>query len=156
MRRAAFVTLVLLAADPARAQDLTAGDLTLAGMQLGRNTLQEVISRFGLSPLRNGDVDELCYRSESPLQAAWVLFGAGDAGNYEKLTQFRVLSALPAGITCPPSARLTPQVGTDSGIRIGMPAKDLESKLGPRLKITVDNGRVTSYEVKLIPYRVQN
>ena len=146
---AALLVFALLAAPPARAQELTSADLTLAGMRLGRNTLQEVISRFGLSPLRNGDVDELCYRSESPLQAAWVLFGAGDAGNYEKLTQFRVLSSQPAGITCPPSARVTPDIGTDSGIRIGMPAKALESKLGPRLRATADNGRVTSYEVKL-------
>lgn len=71
----------LFLASGASAQDLTAADLTLAGMQLGRNTLQDVLTRFGLAPLRNGDVDELCYRSESPLQAAWVLFGSGHEGD---------------------------------------------------------------------------
>ena len=141
--------IAMLAAHAAHAQDLTPADLSLAGLQLGRHTLQDAIVRFGLAPLRNGEVDEVCYRSESPLQAAWVLFGAGEAGGYEKLTQFRVLTAPPAGITCPPSARLTPEAATDSGIRIGMPAAELQPKLGPRLKATVDNGRVTSYEVRL-------
>jgi hypothetical protein len=55
--------------------------------------VQDVLSHSGIAPLRQGGVDELCYRSESPLLAYWVLFGAGDAGDYEKLTQFRVLSA---------------------------------------------------------------
>lgn len=147
MRLALFI--LLLVTQPVRAQDLTAADLTLAGMQLGKNTLQDVISHFGIAPLRSGHVDEVCYRSESPLVAAWVLFGAGDEGDYEKLTQFRVVTAQPLDITCPPSARLTPELATDSGIRIGMPAEELKPKLGPRLRITVDNGRVTSYEVRL-------
>ena len=133
----------------AHAQDLSPADLTLAGLQLGRNTLQDAISRFGVAPLKNGEVDEVCYRSESPLQATWVLFGAGTDGNYEKLTQFRVLSSPPPGYTCPPSALLTPDVATASGIRIGMPASGIRSKLGPRLKASVDNGRVTSYEIRL-------
>jgi len=80
-------------------------------MQIGRNTLQDVLATFGVAPLRNGEVDELCYRSESPLEAYWVLFGSGEAGNYETLTQFRVLFSPPPGMTCPPSARLTPELG---------------------------------------------
>ena len=78
-----------------------------------------------------------------------VVFGSGDEGDYEKLTQIRVLSSPPRDITCPPSARLTPELATDSGIRIGMPAEALKAKLGPRLKITVENGLVTSYEIKV-------
>ena len=136
-------------AGSAAAHEPTPGDMTLAGMQLGRNRLDEVLSHFGLSVLRHGDVDELCYRSESPLQAAWVLFGSGDEGNYEKLTQFRVLSSPPAGITCPPSARLTPELATQSGIRLGMPADALAPRLGPRLRITVTDGTVASFEVRL-------
>jgi hypothetical protein len=30
-----------------------------------------------------------------------------------------------------------------------MPVEELKDKLGPRLRITVDNGRVTSYQIKL-------
>ena len=133
----------------AHAQDLSPADLTLAGLQLGRNTLQDAIARFGVAPLRNGDVDEVCYRSESPLQATWVLFGAGADGNYEKLTRFRVLSSPPPGFTCPPSALLTPDIATGGGIRIGMPLDELKPNLGARLRITTANGRVTSYEVRL-------
>jgi hypothetical protein len=143
----AFV-LSLLLATRASAQDLTAADMTLAGMQLGKNTLQDVLTHFGIAPMRNGEVDEICYRSESPLQAAWVLFGSGDEGDYEKLTQFRVLSTMPADITCPPSARLTPELATQSGIRLGMPAGELKPRLGPRLRITASDGKVTSYEVR--------
>lgn len=149
MRRALFI---LLWAVTAQAQDLAPADLSLAGMHLGKTTLQEVLSHFGIAPLRHGsEVDELCYRSESPLVAYWILFGAGDAGDYEKLTQFRVVSIQPPDITCPASARLTPELATESGIRIGMPAEELKSKLGPRLRITQDNGRVTSYEIRLQP-----
>jgi len=75
------------------------------------STLQDVLLRFGNSPLRNGDVDELCYRSESPLEPYWVLFGSGPEGDYQRLTQIRVVFS-PPGVTCPPSARLTPEVLT--------------------------------------------
>jgi hypothetical protein len=145
--RAACIALLFAAS--AQAQQLTPADMTLAGMQIGKSTLQDVLSRFGVAPLRQGIVDELCYRSESPLQAVWVLFGSGDEGDYETLTQFRVLSSPPADITCPPSAWLTRELATPSGIRIGMPAEELKPRLGPQLRITVDDGQVASYEVLL-------
>lgn len=97
-----------------------AGDASFAGMQIGRNTLADVLSRFGNSPLRNGEVDELCYRSESPLEPYWVLFGSGPQGDYQTITQIRVVFSAP-GVTCPPSARLTPEVLTQAGIRAGNP-----------------------------------
>src|SRR4051812_47353487 len=152
MKRAVLALLLgvlLVATRAASAQELTPADMGLAGMQLGKSTLQDVLTHFGIAPLRHGDVDELCYRSESPLVSYWVLFGAGDEGDYEKLTQFRVVTVQPADITCSPSARLTPELATESGIRLGMPAQELKPKLGPRLRITVDNGSVTSYLVKL-------
>lgn len=99
-----------------------AGDASIAGMQVGRNTLQEVLSRFGNSPLRNGDVDELCYRSKSPLEPYWVIFGSGPEGEYQRLTQIRIVFS-PPGVTCPSSARLTPEVLTQAGIRAGKPVK---------------------------------
>ena len=75
------------------------------------SSLQDVLVRFGNSPLRNGDVDELCYRSESPLEPYWVLFGAGPEGDFERITRIRVVFSPPA-MTCPPSARLTPELLT--------------------------------------------
>jgi hypothetical protein len=144
-----FASALLAFAIIAQAQELTPADMTLMGMQLGKTTLQEILSRFGVAPLRHGDVDELCYRSESPLESTWVLFGAGERGDWETLTQFRVLSAPPADITCPPTPLLTPATRTDGGIRIGMPGADIKPRLGPRLQATIDNGRVTSYIVRL-------
>ena len=94
----------------------------MAGMQVGRNTLTNVLSQFGNSPLRNCDVDELCYRSESPLEPYWVIFGSGPEGDYQKLTQIRVVFS-PPDATCPPSSRLTPDVLMQSGIRAGRPTK---------------------------------
>jgi hypothetical protein len=91
-------------------------------MELGKHTLQDVLSRFGIAPLVNGDVDELCYRSETPLEPYWVLFGSGPQGDYQTLTQIRVVFSPPA-VTCPPSARLTPEVLTRSGIGAGKPVK---------------------------------
>jgi hypothetical protein len=102
---------------------------SLAGLQLGRHTLTDVLSRFGNSPLRNGEVDEVCYRSESPLEPYWVIFGSGAEGNYERLTQFRLLSSPPPGITCPPSARLTPDLARQLGLRIGRPGEEVTVKL---------------------------
>ena len=99
-----------------------ADDASLAGMQVGRDTLAGVLSRFGNSPLRNGDVDELCYRSESPLEPYWVIFGSGPEGDYEKLTQIRVVFS-PPGLTCPPSARLTSETLMQAGIRAGQSVK---------------------------------
>src|SRR5689334_7518497 len=96
---------------------------SLAGMQVGRDTLAGVLSRFGNSPLRNGDVDELCYRSESPLEPYWVIFGSGPEGDYQTLTQIRVLFSPPAGVTCPPSARLTSETLVQAGIRAGQSVK---------------------------------
>lgn len=107
--------LLLLATGPVHADGL-------AGMQLGKDTLQDVLSRFGNSPLRNGDVDELCYRSESPLEPYWVLFGSGPEGDYQTLTRIRVVFS-PPDVTCPPSARLTPEVLTQSGIPAGKPVE---------------------------------
>lgn len=118
-------------------------------MRLGKTTLQDVLSRFGLAPLRHGDIDELCYRSESPFDSTWVLFGSGARGDWETLTQFRMLSTPPADITCRPTPLLASGVATDSGIRIGMPAEHIKSRIGRTLRVTMDKGRVTSYEVRL-------
>jgi len=71
---------------------------------------------------RNGDVDELCYRSESPLEPYWVIFGSGPEGDYQTLTQIRVVFSPPPGVTCPPSAhpsRPDPSPGTQGRYRRG-------------------------------------
>jgi len=100
-----------------------ADEASFAGMQVGRDTLAAVLSRFGNSPLRNGDVDEICYRSESPLEPYWVIFGSGSEGDYQTLTQIRVVFSAPRGITCPPSARLRAEVLMQAGIRAGQSVK---------------------------------
>ena len=145
----AALALGLAASFSVSAQQLAPEDMTLLNMQLGKSTLQEVIGQLGVTPLRQGDADEVCYRSENPLQAIWVLFGADDAGDFEKLTQFRVLTSEPGGISCRPLMAITPELATPSGIRIGMPVEELKPKIGPSLVVTEQDGRVTSFEVKL-------
>src|SRR5690349_237838 len=110
------LAVLLFAASVAHAEEPS-----LAGMQVGRDTLAGVLSRFGNSPLRNGDVDELCYRSESPLEPYWVIFGSGPEGDYQTLTQIRVVFSPPSGVTCPPSARLTAEVLTQARITARQP-----------------------------------
>lgn len=110
--------VLLLAAGVAHADEAS-----LAGMHVGRDTLAGVLSRFGNSPLRNGDVDELCYRSESPLEPYWVIFGSGPEGDYQTLTQIRVVFSPPRGVTCPPSARLTAETLSQAGIQAGQSVK---------------------------------
>jgi hypothetical protein len=144
-----FALALALIATASHAQELSPGDATLLGMQLGKSKIQDVLSRFGLAPLRQGDVDEICYRSESPLEATWVLFGAGERGDWETLTQFRVLSAPPADIICRPTTLIPPGAPTDSGVRLGMPADEIQPRLGRLLRATIAEGRVSSYEIRL-------
>ena len=161
---------------------LSEADITLMGMRIGREKLQDVLSRLGLAALapRAEHADsELCYRSESPLDSTWVVFGSGAMGGWEELTRFQVLSSAPANMPCRPTMLVTPSVATDSGIRKGMTVKELRSRFGApteagrgyvafsfqqksdhparpefdmlsALRCTIRNGRVTSFEVTLI------
>jgi hypothetical protein len=71
----------------------------ILGLRLGRDRLQDVLSRLGLTPLAPPG-EELCYAAEVPFEQTWVVFGTSEAGNWETLTRIRVLSSAPPGMIC--------------------------------------------------------
>src|SRR5258708_6450267 len=92
--------LLLLVAGAAAAQE---AGLAVMGMRVGKDSLSDVLSRIGNTPLApRGDQapDELCYAAENPFESTWVVFGSGASGRWERLTHIRVLSAAPPGLSC--------------------------------------------------------
>ena len=79
-------------AAPAQAQEIL-------GLRLGKDRLHDVLSKLGLTPLAPPG-EELCYAAERPLDSTWLVFGTGEAGNWEVLTRYRVLSSPPPGMIC--------------------------------------------------------
>jgi len=166
LRRSALAVL-LTAAGAVGAQELKQADITLMGMQLGKDSLSDVLSRIGNTPLtpRGAEApDELCYAAENPFEQTWVVFGSGARGKWERLTHFRVLSAAPAGLTCRRTPLITASLATDSGIHKGMSLEELRSRLGApgetqgahvvfaspgrTLRGIFENGRLTAFEIE--------
>src|SRR6185436_9813301 len=87
-----LLAALLAAAAPAQAQEIL-------GFRLGRDRLQDVLARLGLTPLAPPG-EELCYAAEVPFESTWVVFGTSEAGNWETLTRIRVLSSAPPGMIC--------------------------------------------------------
>ena len=94
-----LLLLAALGAGPAQAQEIL-------GFQLGRDKLQDVLSRLGNTPLAPPG-EALCYAAEKPLDSTWIVFGTGAAGNWETLTRVRVLSTAPPGMICSRSPLVT-------------------------------------------------
>src|SRR2546428_10344952 len=141
-------------------------DTRLMGMRLGKDSLSDVLSRIGNTPLtpRGGEApDELCYAAENPFEQTWVVFGAGARGKWELITHFRVLSSALAGLTCRRTPLITASLATDSGIHKGMSLVELHAKLGApsqaegghvvfaatgqTLRAILENGRLTAFEI---------
>lgn len=164
---------------------LSLADITLLDVRIGRETLDSVRSRFGAAksfrePENSVSAnDEICFSPESTADETRVIFGSGPMGGWSHVTQFQVLSRIPLKSPCTPSARVTHTIATQSGIRLGMPVRELSAKLGaptqqgegfviysfeqksdqPKrsnfdmlsgVDVTIANGRVTSFRVFLI------
>lgn len=82
----------LLGSAPAQGQEIL-------GLRLGKDRLQDALSKIGLTPLAPPG-EELCYAAERPLDSTWVVLGTSAAGNWEVLTRYRVLSSPPPGMIC--------------------------------------------------------
>jgi hypothetical protein len=169
----------------ARKGRLSLADITFLDVRIGRETLDNIRSRFGIAksfrepPNSVSADDELCYSSGNPADETQVIFGSGPMGGWSHVTQFQVLSRASQRLPCIPSARVSRAVATTSGIRLGMPLKELRAKLGhpteqgqgfvifsfeqksdhPKrpdfdmlsgVMATIANGRVTSFRVFLI------
>jgi len=115
---------------------LSLADITLLDVRIGRDTLDDVQSRFGKAKLFReppGSVsadNELCYSSDVPSDETWVIFGSGPMGGWSHITQFQVLSRAPQRLACTSSSGVSRAVATQSGIRLGMPLQELSAKLG--------------------------
>ncbi len=155
--------LLLLVAGAAAAQE---AGLAVMGMRVGKDSLSDVLSRIGNTPLApRGDQapDELCYAAENPFESTWVVFGSGASGRWERLTHIRVLSAAPPGLSCRRTPLITATVATDSGIHKGMTLAELRSRYGAptqadgevaefavggrTLRTIAKDGRLTAFEL---------
>ena len=116
---------------------LSFADITLLDQRIGRETLDDVRSRFGTAttfrqpPNSASAENEICYSSSDPADETKVIFGSGPMGGWSRVTQFQVLSRAPQSLPCTPSSRVSPAVATQSGIRLGMLLQELRSKYGP-------------------------
>ena len=144
-----------------------AGAQELMGLRLGKDRLSDALARIGLTPLvqeREG-ADELCYRAEVPFEETWVVLSSGAAGSWDVLTSFRILSSAPAGMTCRPTPLISSTIAVE-GIRKGMTEDMLRARFNipagrpvmplaftlpsrARLRGTMENGRLVSFEVTL-------
>jgi hypothetical protein len=115
---------------------LSLSDITLLDVSIGRETLDNIRSRFGpaksFRETKNSVSadDEICYSSENPSDETRIIYGSGPMGGWSRVTQFQVLSRISLKSPCTPSARVTHTIATQSGIRLGMPLKELSAKLG--------------------------
>ena len=92
MTRVLALAALLALATAANAQEIL-------GLRLGKDRLQDALSKIGLTPLAPPG-EELCYAAEKPLDSTWVVLGTSAAGNWEVLTRYRVLSSAPPGMIC--------------------------------------------------------
>jgi len=164
---------------------LSQGDITLLGVRIGRETLDNVRSQFGAvktfrEPENSESANnEICYVSANPADETRVVFGSGPMGGWTDITTFQVLSRTSAKLACTPVPQVSRSIETLSGIRLDMPLKELNSKLGSPTQqgqgfviysfkqpsehpqraglimlsgvdATIANGRVTSFRVFLI------
>lgn len=115
---------------------LSLSDITLLDVRIGRETLDNVRSRFGAAksfrePENSVSAnDEICFSPESAADKTRVIFGSGPMGGWSHVTQFQVFSRIQLKSPCTPSARVTHTIATQSGIRLGMPVNELSAKLG--------------------------
>jgi hypothetical protein len=119
-----------------RSGRLSNADITLLGVRIGRETLDQVQSKFGAAesfrhpPEGAGSDLELCYTLKSAGMSVWVIFGSGPMGGWKTVTHFQVLSSAPNGVLCAPSNLGSSPVVTRSGVRLGMALGALRVRLG--------------------------
>jgi len=119
---------------------LSLPDITLLDVRIGRETLDNVRSRWGAAksfrePENSVSADdEICYSPENTADETRVIFGSGPMGGWSHVTQFQVFSRIPLKSPCTPSARITHTIATQSGIRLGMTLKELNAILGEPTK----------------------
>jgi len=102
-------------------------------IELDKNSFEDVIAVLGKSSIyQYEDANAICYRSSSA-DPTVVQFEAGSAGAWKYLTVFTVSVGPIKGVpprTCSRSRRVSRDVATASGLRLGLTEKEIEDILG--------------------------
>lgn len=139
--RAALLSLILsIAYLKLDGQPISGGEApkgrheSLAGIALGKSTVEDVRKRFGEAPpeksVRDGIVRfEMCYITS---KGATLAFQSKRAASSELLDGFRVVAkvSVPTTRRCVHSAVLTGAPATDGGLRLGLSRRALIKILG--------------------------
>jgi len=105
----------------------------LLDIELDKNSFEDVIAVLGKSSIyQYEDANAICYRSSSA-DPTVVQFEAGSAGAWKYPTVFTVSAGPIKGVpprTCSRSRRVSRDVATASGLRLGLTEKEIEDILG--------------------------
>ena len=105
----------------------------LLDIELDKNSFEDVIAVLGKSSIyQYEDANAICYRSSSA-DPTVVQFEAGSAGAWKYPTVFTVSVGPIKGVpprTCSRSRRVSRDVATASGLRLGLTEKEIEDILG--------------------------
>jgi len=118
-----------------------AGHLKILGFTLGKSTLADVEARLGKSVTRRCSADEeasneLCYLAGSGQTR--VVFEAGSSGGWKVLDGYKVIAGSlqrPCYRQCPRATKVTNDVQTDGGLKLGLTRKKVIALLGPPREI---------------------
>lgn len=111
---------------------------TLLGLSLLKDTLEGVRSRLGKAEIRVGvghEPSEVCYVSSEQNDGTTVIFQAGLFGYHETLTSFILTNKKVATRQCLPSPLVAKDIGTPSGITLGLRSSQLKELLGEPTRV---------------------
>ncbi len=114
------------------------GHFVLLGFVLWRDTLEMVRSRLGKAELLVGEghePSEVCYVSSEQNDGTTVIFQAGFMGGQETLTSFILANKKVVTRQCLPSPLVSRDIGTPSGIKLGLRSSQLKELLGEATKV---------------------
>jgi len=106
---------------------------TLLGFVVWTDTLEMVRSRLGKAEILVGEghePSEVCYVSSEQNDVTTVIFQAGFMGGQETLTSFILANTKVVERECLPSPLVSKDIGTPSGIKLGLRSSQLKELLG--------------------------
>lgn len=115
--------------------------MSLLGLRLEKDTIQDVESRIGKTQRiefhgDHGDAVVLCYISARAEDTTTVEFVSDFLNSYKKLNVFRITSEPRNEVAgqCRKSAQVSKEIATPSGLRLGLTQSELIAILGPPKK----------------------
>ncbi len=129
--------------------DVSDTDATILGFAIGHASLKDVQAKLGDATVERVSRDEesdtaICY--VSPADGTVLIFYSGAMGGWRDLTHFALWSPkakYPHQSQCTPSAQVSRNVATTSGLRLGLTQNQLEQIAG---KPTKSGSETSKYE----------